>query len=221
MTKTLGQVVGSNLRKRRGNISLDFLASQSPIPMSTGRVSNIETGRDTVTLPLLWAVAVALSRATMTPVSLADLLDGDNDDVTISGRLTVQLSDLRAAFTGQPVPVPVIDAETHRKGTAMVQQQNREFIRQTAEWKNVPARLRRNLDPGVFLRTLMTLREVDDRMCKNISVDTDTAAAAMARLWGQPFSAQRDLLAGPDANAQRRGQVSRTLKAQLVKEVKP
>jgi hypothetical protein len=51
-------------------------------------------------------------------------------------------------------------------------------------------------------------------MCKNIGVDR-FLAAAMAALWGRTFSAERDNRAGPDANAQRRGQVSRQLKAEL------
>ena len=41
--------------------------------------------------------------------------------------------------------------------------------------------------------------------------------AAMAKLWKRTFVAERDRRAGPDANAQRKGQISRQLKAQLEK----
>jgi hypothetical protein len=41
----------------------------------------------------------------------------------------------------------------------------------------------------------------------------------MAWLWGQSLSAKRDELAGADANAQRRGQISRQLKEQLRKAI--
>lgn len=37
----------------------------------------------------------------------------------------------------------------------------------------------------------------------------------MAKLWGRTFNAERDDRAGPDPNAQRRGQISRKLKAEL------
>jgi hypothetical protein len=37
----------------------------------------------------------------------------------------------------------------------------------------------------------------------------------MAALWRRTFTAERDNRAGPDANAQRRGQISRQLKADL------
>jgi hypothetical protein len=40
-------------------------------------------------------------------------------------------------------------------------------------------------------------------------------AAAMAALWGRTFTAERDHRAEPDAKAQRRGQISRQLKADL------
>ena len=62
-----------------------------------------------------------------------------------------------------------------------------------------------------------TLRDM--RMCKSIGVDLGTGAAAMDKLWGRPFSAERDSRAEPDANAQRKGQISRQLKAELQKVV--
>jgi hypothetical protein len=39
----------------------------------------------------------------------------------------------------------------------------------------------------------------------------------MAELWGRTFVAERDRRAGPDVNAQRRGRISRQLKAELQK----
>ena len=63
------------------------------------------------------------------------------------------------------------------------------------------------------------MSDSDLRMCRNIGVDRDLGAAAMMKLWGKPFTAKRDELTEPGANAQRRGQVSRRLKAELVKVV--
>src|SRR5271166_4488626 len=51
--------------------------------------------------------------------------------------------------------------------------------------------------------------------CKRLGVAPETAAYSMGRLWGQPFSDERDYRAGPDANAQRRGQISRALQNEL------
>ena len=52
-------------------------------------------------------------------------------------------------------------------------------------------------------------------MCKNIGVEPDVGAMAMAKLWKKTFVARRDELAGPGAKPQRRGQISRRLKAEL------
>jgi hypothetical protein len=65
------------------------------------------------------------------------------------------------------------------------------------------------------LEVLRDFSESDARMCKNIGVDHFLGATAMAALWGRTFSAERDHRAGPGANAQRRGQISRRLKAEL------
>jgi hypothetical protein len=56
-------------------------------------------------------------------------------------------------------------------------------------------------------------------MCKRIGVDSHVGSAAMAELWGRSFSSERDHRAGTDANAQKRGQISRRLKAELQKAI--
>jgi hypothetical protein len=68
---------------------------------------------------------------------------------------------------------------------------------------------------GTLSATASVVRETDQRMCKQLGVDTATGVAAMDKLWGRLFSAERDRRAGPDANAQRRGIVARQLKAEL------
>jgi hypothetical protein len=63
------------------------------------------------------------------------------------------------------------------------------------------------------------MRDADFRMCRALGVDRDRGAAVMAALWGRPFSAQRDAIAGPQSNAQQRGQVAKRLKAELQKVI--
>lgn len=62
-------------------------------------------------------------------------------------------------------------------------------------------------------------REKDGRICKSLGIGRETGIKLMADLWGVPFTARRDALAGPDANAQRRGIVARGLKAELRKAI--
>jgi transcriptional regulator with XRE-family HTH domain len=82
----------------------------------------------------------------------------------------------------------------------------------------VPVRARLG-GKGTLSATANPVLETDYRMCRNIGVDRETGVAAMVRLWGRPFSAERDRRAGPDANAQRRGIVARKLKAELKKAI--
>ena len=66
---------------------------------------------------------------------------------------------------------------------------------------------------------MIALRESDVRMCKRIGVDPAIGADAMRKLWGRSFSAERDRLAESGANAQRKGQISRALQAELQAEL--
>jgi transcriptional regulator with XRE-family HTH domain len=62
---------------------------------------------------------------------------------------------------------------------------------------------------------LRGFRESDERMCKQLGISREQGIEAMGELWGHSFSTERDRRAGADANAQRRGQISRQLKADL------
>jgi transcriptional regulator with XRE-family HTH domain len=57
----------------------------------------------------------------------------------------------------------------------------------------------------------------EDRLAARLGITRDELAALSLRLWRKPFSQERDRLAGPGANKQKRGQVSRALRAELEK----
>ncbi|MGA8543972.1 MAG: hypothetical protein WB785_01775 [Mycobacterium sp.] len=57
----------------------------------------------------------------------------------------------------------------------------------------------------------------EDRLAARLGIGRDDLAALSLRLWRKPFSQERDRIAGPDANKQKRGQVSRALRAELEK----
>jgi hypothetical protein len=60
-----------------------------------------------------------------------------------------------------------------------------------------------------------SLLEADYRMAHSVGIAPELAAATMQELWGRSFTAERDRRAGPDANPQKRGRVSRELKTEL------
>jgi transcriptional regulator with XRE-family HTH domain len=184
----VAQVIGGNARRMRLNagVTLEQFAQTARLyglPWTTGRVGDLEAGRVAPSVPTLYAVALALQHVTGQPVTLADLFAGSGD-VQLNDKLTVDVSALADAMTGQPV---------------------------TEGGQQTLPNLRRTL--AALLAE--ECRDSDTRLLRSIGVTPERGTAAMAELWGHTFSAERDRRAGPDANAQRKGQVSRQLKTEL------
>jgi hypothetical protein len=55
----------------------------------------------------------------------------------------------------------------------------------------------------------------EDRLAKRLGISHDLLAAFSWQLWRRSFSDERDERAGPDANAQTRGRISRILQTEL------
>jgi transcriptional regulator with XRE-family HTH domain len=206
MGTTVAKVIGANARKLRldAGVTLDqfALAARSyGLPWSTGRVGDFESGRVLPNLETLYAVAAALGQAIGQPVTLAELL-ASTGPVAINDKLSVGPAALADAVSGQPVA-----GETGALGVTM----GKGF-----DTKQIAAGISRQ---ALVRAVLAGFSEADARMCRNIGVTPERGAAAMAKLWRRTFSAERDHRAEPDANAQRRGQISRQLKAELQKAV--
>jgi transcriptional regulator with XRE-family HTH domain len=73
---------------------------------------------------------------------------------------------------------------------------------------------------GVNMRDMRLLSGLtEDRLAQRLGISRDRLAALSFKLWQKPFSEERDRLAGSDANKQKRGQVSRSLRAELEKAI--
>jgi transcriptional regulator with XRE-family HTH domain len=208
MTSSVAQVIGANARRMRvdAGVTLEQFAQTAKLyglPWTTGRVGDFEAGRVAASVPTLYAVALVLQHVTEQPVTLAELFAGDGV-VALNDELTVDVSALSDAMTGQPV------------------QQTLPNLRRTLASQLAVGDTIVTADGRRVLVDLLIeeCRESDTRLLRGIGVTPRRGAAAMAKLWGQTFSAERDDRAGPDANPQRKGQISRQLKAQLKKELK-
>jgi hypothetical protein len=80
--------------------------------------------------------------------------------------------------------------------------------------KGWPPRLQR-VRVGVMRQLRHDYGEPEQLLERDLGLDRDRLIADMAALWGKSYSAQRDELAGPGANAQKKGRVARELKAEL------
>lgn len=216
----MAEVAGQNARELRLSAKVkleDFARAMQSygVPWTTGRVGDFESGRAAPNLATLFTVAAALGDILTRPVGLADLFAGDGD-VRINDKLSVDLSVLRAAVSGEGVrPEPVAEFVADDSLPALGFISDSRASRAAAEMVN-SLRLPYGVDPVRHAQVMMAFSESDARMCKNIGIDPSTGAAAMAKLWGRTFRQERDHRAGPDANAQRRGQISRQLKAELL-----
>jgi transcriptional regulator with XRE-family HTH domain len=196
---SVAKVVGKNaqeIRRNRG-VTLDRLAAAMKLcglRWSTGRIGSFESGHVPARIETLYTVALALGQATGRSVKVKDLLAG-SDDVVINDKLSIGLSDLRDAVSGRPVTAG--ETEMTRKLTAPG-----------------PPDMRAIAEIAVD-----EFREADVRVCKKLGVTPQQGALAMGTLWARTFSAERDLQARPDDNAQRRGQISRELQKQLAEEL--
>jgi transcriptional regulator with XRE-family HTH domain len=195
---SVAKVVGANARALRvaAKVTAERFAAAAGsvgLPWTTGRVGDFEHGRIPADLSTIYAAAVALGDVIGRPVTLPELLVTD-EPVTINDTLTIAPT----ALLGEIVPVA---GQLSGKG---------ELSGVVAP--AVPGPFR---GKGELSGRRAPVLETDYRMCRNIKVDRETGVAAMAALWGHPFSAERDHRAGPDANQQRRGIVARQLKAEL------
>jgi hypothetical protein len=78
------------------------------------------------------------------------------------------------------------------------------------------------IDPNLTSAELAHVRQrsglTEDRIAQRLRVSRDRLAATSFRLWdGRTFGEERDRRAGPDANPQKRGRVTRELRAELEK----
>jgi len=81
---------------------LALTARHYGLPWTSGRVGDFENGRVPAALPTLYAAAAALGQAIGRPIALVELLPGDGS-VQINDALTVPLSAVRAAVSGEPL----------------------------------------------------------------------------------------------------------------------
>jgi len=200
VTDSLAEVLGRNARDLRqsAHATLEDVAAAAwhyGLRWSTGSVGSLESGRTVgVNLENLLAMAAALGDVIGRPVSPAELFAGDGD-VVINDWLTVPLKDVRKVLSSEPASIPagVVDIGG-------------------VPFKLGVMKVKHSLPQGA-------LRETDLRVCKALGVEPEVGAAAMDTLWRASFTAERDRRAGSKANAQARGRISRTLKAELAEEL--
>jgi len=70
-------------------------------------------------------------------------------------------------------------------------------------------------DPMILVRVYRSAGATEERIRKSLGISAMLLARATASLWKRTFSQERDRRAGAGANAQKRGQITRQMRAEL------
>lgn len=225
---TVAQVLGHNAERLRGGRKLELVARSARLVglnWGTGRIADLEAGRVSPTLPTLielgWTFADLLDR----PVRLSELFEGDGY-VTLAPGVTVPVGLVRAALQnvelgGESGLSPPSSVQVARSGVPVagmnIKPSDIRADRRRRAVEGLPSRelLR---DPRVQ-RVERSMLEADYRMAQSLGITAELAAIEMESLWGRSFTAERDHRAGPNDSPQKRGRISRDLKAELQKAI--
>lgn len=211
--QALAAVVGTNVRAIRGDHTADALARTIrqlfDTTWDTGRIAGLENGRSSPTATTLFMVSQALTELTGQSVLVADLVR--SSDFIEIGNVAIKADRLADALSGKAVELRVRDFADAAERS---ERARRGLLDMTAEMKNMPKRLG-SLPVDLVKRVEEQTSEAEYRVAKSLGISVSRLIWECAALWGDSFSAERDRRAGPAANAQQRGRVSRELKSEL------
>lgn len=208
-TESLTKVVGGNCKRLRSELGLtqDDLARYAGhfgLRWRASSVGDFEAGRSSPTLATVIAVAAALQmavdgsaeRSAKRPagVSIGDLVSFDGlvwvtDTLLLPGStLANWLGDAAAAVPQSPDD-------------------------QDMWWEAALQGAHRTLEGADAILARSGLAE--QRMAKSLGIEPKTLALWSFDLWGATFTEERDRRAGPGANKQKRGQITRAMRDEL------
>jgi hypothetical protein len=209
----LGEVVGANVRRLRGDLPMRALTESVRAlggRWSTGTLGDLESGRRRITVEDLVIAAAALSAVRGERITTADLLKSD-DDIELTPR-----------------------------GPSLSAHQILELLGGTTAFDDLPATAKQSRDLGRALTTGLgditavcetlainpgKLRKLVGRygappeevarIAKTMNMPAPVLHYGAALHYGRSLLDERDSRAGIDANAQRRGRATRELKAEI------
>lgn len=196
-TTPIAEVLGANCRRLRteAGITQDELARaarQVGLKWTASKVRDFESGRSAPTFATVLALTAALDSLTNARVRLTDLVRSDGE-VTITEDFQPEGNRL-IDFCGGGTWERCSAADRFWSSTALGD------IEPVFDWPKI-------------------VGLTEERVAAGLGISTEQLCDVSLRLWNTTFSAERDRIAGPDANPQRKGQVTRQLKAQLMEEI--
>lgn len=198
-------VIGRNVRRLRGKASmadLAVIASEYGEVWDAGSIGKIEAGKYKATIQLLGVLSMALTRLTGREVRVHEFLWQETPQlITLNRLLVAEPASLLSFLAGEKV----------LEAGQIVEPSNDFEATVTAAFRNHPEAI--SLKPAG--RVYRELTHGDRRIAREVSLSPEVFAVWCSLLWSRTFTAERDVRAGDNASAQKRGRVSRELKQEL------
>ncbi|OJZ68453.1 hypothetical protein BRW64_02440 [Mycolicibacterium diernhoferi] len=207
------------------------------------RAADFERGLGSPSLPTLIALCCALRDVGCQSATIAELIHTDGGEIRVNGGLCLSesaavsilceqiLPPKSASAAAQPGPRRTSASPPTAQGDFSIPFLRRsedvpsfilaDVLKQLAGRRNLSAqqsvgRLFEAVTPDTVRTVLAQSGAPERKIEKSLNLSYAELAVASAALWGEAFSIHRDKLAGEGANRQKRGQITRRMKEELL-----
>lgn len=204
--KTLRQKAGVTLN------AISIAANRRGLKWSESRVADFERGTESSNLGTLVTLCVALAEAGCTEATLPALLEHAGGPIPLTESFALFDKEIQAVLRG--------DTLKRSKGAEASPGDDLAagYPPITKLWeRNIADRLKVDLEK--LVPVTHASGSTEERVRKSLNCSSTFLANLTTALWGSTFSAERDLRAGPDASAQKRGQITRMMTTELRDEI--
>lgn len=204
----MAQAVAANARRIRGAATMAEVSDAARLygaKWTSGTVAKIEAGKTRPTIETLILLMCALRWTTGNPVTMTDLLQSDQP-IRISDTYSATSEVIIWALAGnefdddhniEPTDLQSLVSDARSIGS------------------DTPRAVREQFLATGDLPEVAAVTEQERRVAHDLEVAPVVLQYWAVHLWQRPFEDERDRRAGPDANAQKRGRVTRQLKAEI------
>jgi transcriptional regulator with XRE-family HTH domain len=226
-TEPLAVVVGRNCKRIRlaAGVTQDELARCARdlgLRWNASKVGDFEAGRSAPTFASVLTVSLALEHAAQEAaearaeiserqVTLADLVASDGW-VALTDELRLRAEDVADVCRGKAWTFS--RNEYRRQLHRQMKAARADILRALGMPEEELRKDREGYAEALLLRRSGL---TEHRLAHRLGISHDRLADMSFLLWQRTFSEERDRRAGPDANKQKRGQISRTLQVELEK----
>lgn len=202
--RPIREIIGHNVREIRDEhgVTADELGRELRhygMKWNVNRVSELERGQKAVGIPELVTLSLALSSLTGSTTTPGDLLDS-GDPVELAEGVTLQNNALRRVVEGDD-DLKVGDVVGGVEAVNAAINHSLESLRGISE--SIPF--------GQVRQAVRDRGLADHRAARKLGWTDDEFLRHCLDRWGRMLSVETERRAGPDANAQRRGRITREL----------